>query len=132
MTEKKIQEKIMHFQILEQQLKQVKQKEQNVIFQMDELERTKESLDSIKENDTWIPIGAGVFVFGKITDSKKVLIGTGSGTAIKKTKAECKKILDGRVKEAEKVLNDIDKDAQKMINELTKLQSEIQKLQNMK
>jgi len=91
----KLQEKILHFQILENKIKQIRQKEQNVLMQINELERTKESLDQIKESDSMIPIGAGVFVPAKITDSKHVLIGIGSGTAIKKTADECKEILNG-------------------------------------
>ncbi|MCD6476669.1 MAG: prefoldin subunit alpha [Candidatus Aenigmarchaeota archaeon] len=128
----KLQEKILHFQILENKIKQIRQKEQNVLMQINELERTKESLDQIKESDSMIPIGAGVFVPAKITDSKHVLIGIGSGTAIKKTADECKEILNNRIKEAEIVLGNIDKDAQKIINELTKVQAEIEKLQSKK
>ena len=125
----KLQEKMVHFQILENKIKQVKQKEQGVLVQIEELTRTKENIDEISKNDSMIPIGAGVFIPATITDDQNVLIGIGSGTAIKKTKEECKEILDSRIKEAESVLNDIDKDVQKMIQEITKVQGEIQKLQ---
>ncbi len=130
--EDEFREKAIQFQLMQSNIQMLQEREGVLIKKMEELQKTKmafEELDSTKKGDAFIPVGSGNFVSGNITDTDNVLVGIGSGVAIKKTMKDAVKIMDDRIDMIEKELKGISDEGQKLLPKLVKLQNEIEKLQ---
>lgn len=85
---------------------------------------SKPSLEKEREiNNAFIPLGAGIFASGKITDSKEVLVMTGAGIAVKKSIDDAIVFLDDKIeiltaafKELDSEGKRISKSAQEILN----------------
>jgi len=76
-----------------------------------------ETLDSIKGKkspETLVPIGAGSFLITEIKNTEEVIVGLGSGAAVKKTIDDAKVSIEGQKKELDEIM-------QKMIGDIQKL-----------
>jgi len=127
-----IQKKIIQFQMLEANLKAMQEREELINERLAEIENTKaaiEELKKIKPGKTLIPIGSGNFISGKIEDTEELIIGIGSGVAIKKNREDAVGILDNKFKEFEKDLNNIRSQSTTIAFQLAKLQEEIERSQ---
>ena len=127
-----IQKKIIQFQILEANLKSLQEREELFNERVREIETTKaalEELKQIKPNKTLIPLGSGSFISGKIEDSEDIIIGIGSGVAIKKKRNDAIAFLDFKSKETEKEINNIRNQGSMIALQLAKIQQEVEKEQ---
>ena len=69
---------------------------------------TLEGLTKLQEgDDTLVPVGAGSYLRMKVADTKKLIMGIGSGTAMEKDVASSLEDLKGRVQELDKARNSI-------------------------
>lgn len=126
------QKKVVQFQILESNLKALQEKADELSQRMEEAQSTKtaiEELKQIKPSNALIPLGSGNFVSGKIENTEEVLIGIGSGIAIKKKRDDAIIVLDNTLKELEKNLDDVRNQIMSIALQLEKLQEELEKLQ---
>lgn len=126
------QKKVVQFQILESNLKALQEKADELSQRMEEAQSTKtaiEELKQIKPSNALIPLGSGNFVSGKIENTEEVLIGIGSGIAIKKKREDAIIVLDNTLKELEKNLDDVRSQIMSIALQLEKLQEELEKLQ---
>lgn len=87
--EQEVQKKYFELQLLEKQVKtlhtQVQQLEQQ-ISDVDEISGALHQLAEVNaETDILIPLSAGIFFRGKLTDAKKVLVNVGSGSLVPKS-----------------------------------------------
>jgi len=76
-----------------------------------------ETLDSIKGKkspETLGPIGAGSFLITEIKNTEEVIVGLGSGAAVKKTIDDAKVSIEGQKKELDEIM-------QKMIGDIQKI-----------
>ncbi|MDD3754458.1 MAG: prefoldin subunit alpha [Methanobacterium sp.] len=76
-----------------------------------------ETLDSIKGKkspETLVPIGAGSFLITEIKNTEEVIVGLGSGAAVKKTIDDAKVSIEGQKKELDEIM-------QKMIGDIQKI-----------
>lgn len=127
-----LQKKLVEFQLLNLNLNVLQERVQTVNQRASELQKTRNAIDELKTtkpNKAMIPLGSGNFVFGSVEDSENVIVGIGSGVAIKKKREEAIDILDNKIRESENVLNDLTNQTQAVIERLETLQLEIEKLQ---
>lgn len=127
-----VQKKIVQFQILEANLKALQEREELINERLAEIENTKAAIEELKKTKpgkTLIPIGSGNFISGKIDDTEELIIGIGSGVAIKKKREDAAEILDSKFKEFEKDLNELRNQGTTIAFQLAKLQEEIEKSQ---
>jgi prefoldin alpha subunit len=76
-----------------------------------------ETLDSIKgknKPETLVPIGAGSFLITEIKNTEEVIVGLGSGAAVKKKIDDAKDSIEDQKKELEGIM-------QKMVGDLQKI-----------
>ncbi len=76
-----------------------------------------ETLDTIKGRkspETLVPIGAGSFLVSEIKNTEQVIVGLGSGAAVKKTFEEAKESIEEQKKELDDLM-------QKMVGDLQKI-----------
>jgi len=126
------QKKAVQFQILESNLKALQEKADELTQRIEEIQSTKiaiEELKEIKPTSALIPLGSGNFIAGKIENTEEIIVGIGSGAAIKKKREDVIVILDDTLKELEKNLDDVKNQIMGIALQLEKLQEELGKLQ---
>lgn len=127
-----MQKLVIRFQILETELKSLQERSQILSEKIDEIEKTREAIKElkiVKQNKALIPLGSGNFISGTIENSEEIMIGIGSGIAIKKKREDAIAILDNRFKEMEGDLNEVTDQTTAIAFELEKIQEQIEKLQ---
>ena len=119
MIEQQLQQFVERMQGVEQQL-------QLLHHQLQELEQVHEAvgaLDSVSESqETLIPLGAGIFAKGKVTDTSKVFMNVGAKTVVEKPLKEAQK----KVAEQKQKLTEI---GESMQSELRQLKEMVQMMQ---
>ncbi len=122
----KQQKLVMQLQLYERSLKVLAERQNVLMERMQEIYETLRSIDELEKGDSLISIGSGNFVYGKITDVSKILVGMGAGVAIEKTPEEAKNILKKRISELEKTLTDVSREMQHVSAEMQKIERKIQ------
>ena len=125
------QQKMMRFQLMQNQLEAVRAQLQQLVSHAEELSVTKLTLENLnipKSSEAFIPLGSGNFVKGKVEDSKSILVSMGGGAAIKKNKEEAVKIVEDKIEKTQDQLNELAGAEQHIVAELTRMQPEIQAL----
>ena len=124
--------KIMQFQMLQSRLQAMQQKEQEIVEKIEELNRTKsgfEDLKSVKSADSFIPVGSGNFIAGKVTDTSKVIVSIGGGVAVRKSLDGAASVVEEKLKLFGDMLKNLERDGTGVYSQLMKLQQEIEKMQ---
>jgi prefoldin alpha subunit len=123
--------KMYHFQMLQQNLEQIKQQTSLIVKTYEELEMSKRALDDVKilkKSEAMIPLGAGNFLKGTIENVDTVLVSAGSSMMLEKTPDEALKLTNERIEEVKAALNNLAQQEQMIQMELSKLQPEIQQM----
>lgn len=109
--QKKLNEKYLEFQILDQQLKQVNQQLLNLDNQLLELQRIEDNLSDIsktkKNTELLVALGGGVFSKAELKENNTVLMNVGANIVIEKNIPSSKEIINhqiGQLKDAVKQL----------------------------
>lgn len=132
-SKQEAQEKMMQFQLMEQTLQSIKQRQQMVMQSLEELSRSKQTIEDLKDekpSDALIQIGSNNFISGSIKDSKDIFVGIGGGVVIKKTREQALEIMDSHIDEIRKAMDELIDQEQKTVMQLERLKPEIQKLVN--
>jgi prefoldin alpha subunit len=82
-----------------------------------DMEIAQETLDSIKGKkspETLVPIGAGSFLITEIKNTEEVIVGLGSGAAVKENIDDAKESIEEQKKELDNIM-------QKMVSDLTQI-----------
>jgi prefoldin alpha subunit len=97
------QQKLMHLQMLSQQMKQAEQQVETFDNQLIELESVKQSLTELGEvkkgTDLFVPASGGIFVKATIQETNKLLVNVGSNIVVAKTVKETVGMIDEQIKE---------------------------------
>jgi len=126
--EKKLQEKILHYRILESRVDTLNKQLNLILNKIEELEHTKEGLKELEKNEELnFSLGSEVYIKGKIIDKKKVLVGIGANIFIEKTFEEAIQLLNERKKELEKISQQIQTEIFNILSILQQIESEIKK-----
>ena len=88
----------LQMELLEKQMENI----QNAINDYMLAKKTLEEYAKVGDEDTLIPIGGGVFVYGKLSKEKKVIMNIGSGISFELGWEDAIKKIDERLKELEK------------------------------
>lgn len=125
-----LQEKIMTFRFLESRLENLSRQREGVMNRISEVDSTLASLNEIEkvDGDSLFPVGSSAFVFGKITDKKKMIVEIGSGIALEKDFEDGKKTLEKNKTELENVLKEIEKEISNTSSMLEQLAPEIESM----
>ncbi|NIM47060.1 MAG: prefoldin subunit alpha [Candidatus Aenigmarchaeota archaeon] len=127
-----LQKKLIEFQILDANFKMLQERAEILNKKLEEFQKTGvaiEELQITKPDKALIPLGSGNFIYGKIENCDDIIVGVGSGIAIKKKREKALEVLDSRIKEIEKNLNDVLKQSSAFVIQLEKVQQEIERLQ---
>jgi prefoldin alpha subunit len=84
------------------------------IADMSIAQETLESIKGKKSPETLVPIGAGSFLITEIKNTEEVIVGLGSGAAVKKNIDDAKMSIEEQKKELDNIM-------QKMMSDLTKI-----------
>lgn len=130
-TQEKLQEKLMVFQLMERQLESLRQQGMMLEQRLIEIETSKAALDEIDKlkqgNEALIPLGSGLFTNATIS-GKKVMTEIGSGLMEEKSAKDAKAFLESRQKELEKAGMELGGEMQKISNDLQRMGPELQEM----
>src|SRR3989338_8684947 len=130
--QKRLQERYMEFQTLEQQLKQMQENLQNVDMQLVEIRGMQQSLremENVKEgSEILVPVASGMFVKGSITDSKTLLVNVGSNIVVDKTVPEAVDLLEKQLMEVSQIRQQFGNEMNRLASKMQAIEEELQKL----
>jgi prefoldin alpha subunit len=112
----------MESQQFMQRLQQLHQQFDLLQHQLGELEQVKQGIEGLKnveDEETLIPLGAGIFVKGKITDKKTLLMNVGAKVVIEKDFDSAQQKVEGQIEELQNI-------GGRMQEEMSQLQQMIQ------
>ena len=107
-----LQQRYIELQLLNQQIVQLQKQLTLIDQQAVELVELKSNLDEVvgigAERDILFPIGAGVFLKGRLTNTKEALINVGNGVVLQKDIFNAKEIVSERIDELNKIIQQIE------------------------
>lgn len=133
MDQKKLQETVLMYQLLEKQREQFNEQLGLLERKRMELEISKEATKTIsdlkEEKETLVPLGGDLFSYGKISDTKNILVNIGAGIMIKNDVKSATEFIDTRLKEIENIKNKLIQDMGKIENKMQDLAHQINSVQ---
>lgn len=131
MPEDDIQRKVYEFETLQKKVESLTQTRELLNSELEELEETQESLGEIKNledgDEIFFPLGSNSYGYGKITNSKEVLVNVGGNAIVSQEIPDAKDTLEEKKEEFEEQLSNLDETIEKAQKKLQRLQAEIQK-----
>ena len=128
---KDIQEKFVLYQLLNQRLEELKQHAMMIQHKMVEFETSKFALNEMKgakpESEMLVPVGSGVYTFGKSSSLQDVLIDLGAGVLAKKTLEDATGFIEKKKKEVEDAAQLLQAEANAITAKLQEIIPELQK-----
>lgn len=125
---RKIEENLLVLQLLEKHLEELKQQGTVLENKFFELEMTKQAIKDIQSTEeVMIPLGSGIYSYGKITDTENVMVEVGAGVVIDKTLEGAKRFVEEKQKEIEKLSNQLSKEITEVIEKINQVALEIEK-----
>jgi len=129
---KRVQQKYMELQMLDQQMKQMQKQVEMIEQQAVELEEVQQNLDSLATSkpgsDMWVPISNGIFLKAKLEDSKKLAVNVGSNTVVTKDVQTTKAMLAEQATDMRKFQAEMVQQFEKMAERAAALQGELQEI----
>jgi len=102
-NEQEIRQALATLEMYKAQAESLAEQQQIVSFSMEEYSRARDTLgkwkDAEKGSELLVPVGGNSFVFAKVADNKKALVGIGSGVTVERPLEEAIKTLETRIKE---------------------------------
>jgi prefoldin alpha subunit len=126
-----MQEKVILYQILQKHLESLTQNAVMIERRYEEIEATRMALEDIgkaMESEILVPLGSGIFTYGKITDPGRMLADAGAGVFIDKDPEYSKQLLEERKKEMEKLAQDMQSEMAEVSSRLNSLAMELEGL----
>ena len=129
-NQKELQEKIMTYRILQSRLDETVKQRELVMNKIIEVENTLSSIDEIKktENETLFPVGPETYVFGKVANKEKMLVGIGANIILEKTFDEGKEMLEKSRGELEMAMKEIQDEIVHLSSDLQQLTPKLQEM----
>lgn len=125
--EEELQRRSVQLRILQANMQIIHERHHVLSMRLQEFEETKQTISDIKSvksgSEILMPIGSGNFVYGKVSDTEKVLVGVGGGIAIKKSPENALVFLDERIAEAKAAMEELGSQFAQMESEIRMLQS---------
>lgn len=117
-NKKKLQERYVEFQIMEQQMKHIENQVDALSGQIQELMITTQGIEDLEKvkpgTEILVPLAGGIFLKAELKDSSSLLLNVGSNTVVTKSAPDAKEFIN-------KQLDEIKGAHQQLIVELQKL-----------
>jgi len=130
--EKKVQEKYMEYQMVEQQLKQLQQQIQAIDSKLEEAAVLFNSLEEIKAakpgSEVLVPMSNGIFVKGTLTDASTMLVNVGGGVVVDKTVQEVKDLIKTQIDEIQKAREQAVIEFEKVLKSYSDIEEQLKKM----
>ncbi len=130
-NQEELQQKFMLYQLLNQRIEEIKNQLNAVQQRMMELETTNQAVVDIgeikKDTEVLIPLGSGLYTYGKASVADKLLVDIGAGVMVKKPAADAKQSIEDKKKEIEDFSERLQKEAVAIVNKMNELGEELQK-----
>ena len=114
-----------------QQMEGLQQQLALLKHQLSELHSVKEGLESLGEasrNETLIPLGAGVYARGKVSESEKVLMNVGSSVVVEKPVSDALKTVEEQIKQLDDIAEQMEAEMGQVGQIMQMLQSQMQEI----
>jgi prefoldin alpha subunit len=128
-----VQEKVLIYQILKQQLENVQSQSLLLENAFMELENSKQALSDLnvsKESDVLIPLGSGCYAHGNMANSGSVLMNVGAGVVVGKPISLALEKLEEKRKEIEKHFEELQRNMQMLVGEINKVATDFEDIEN--
>ena len=129
--QEELQHKFILYQLLQQRVEELKQQVEMLQQKNMEMETTKFALseiNSMKEgNEVLVPLGSGCYVYGKSTNSKKILVDLGAGVMTNKNAQEAQNLVEEKREEIEKLLLNLQSELIEAVSKINEMTPELQK-----
>lgn len=126
------QRKAVQFQIMETNIKALQAKSDDISQRIEEGLSTRHAIEELKgakPTGALIPLGSGNFAAGRIENTDEIIVGLGSGVAVKKSREEALAFLDISIKELEGSLDEMRNQIMSIAFQMEKLQGELEGMQ---
>tara|TARA_Y100000310_G_scaffold342346_1_gene445241 strand:+ start:1076 stop:1435 length:360 start_codon:yes stop_codon:yes gene_type:complete len=118
-------------QELSQRLEFLQKQIQVLEHQLSELKEVKESVSAIDANEEVLfPLGAGVYIKGKLVSSDKVVMNVGRGVVVEKKAADALKLVSEQIKGLEQIFTQMNAELQDVSGQLQMAQMEMMQQQS--
>jgi len=131
MGEKEIRDKMIRYQLLENQVKALSERREFLLSRVMEMDMTIDSLEEVvknRGNEISLPLGSGIHVSGTLSKTNKIIAEVGANIAVECTSEKAKKILDKRKDLINDALKNLENNIVNLSNELAKLEPEIRSM----
>lgn len=132
MSKENLQEKYVEFQMVDQQIKSLREQIESLEGQLGELQKLKLSLDSLEtmktDSESFVPLSSGVYLKGKITDNSVLLMNVGAGVMVEKPLKEGKEIVETQINELIELRSVMATNVNTLIDRAKNLQKEVMAL----
>ncbi len=120
MNEQEIRQALATLEMYKAQAESLAEQQQIISFSLEEYSRARDTLgkwkDAAEGAEILVPLGGNSFVFAKVADNKKALVGIGSGVTVERSLEEAIKTLETRI-------NELTQASKKLTESLTMLES---------
>jgi prefoldin alpha subunit len=103
MNEQELRQAMSALEMFRAQLESIAENQQLIQLSLEELGRARETLvqyqKSKQDDELLVPIGGGSYVFAKVADNSKAIVGIGTGTSVEKSLDDAVKTMDERAQE---------------------------------
>ncbi len=122
--------KIIEFQVLNQEVQKLQEQLQNINNSVQELQILKtslEELNDVKDKEILIPLGQGIFTKGNIKNTDELITNVGSNILIEKNLNDTKNMVKKNILNLSNILEKTEEEINKNVEKLQELQTEISK-----
>ena len=103
MNEQELRQALSTLEMYKAQAESLAEQQQIVNFSLEEYSRARDTLskwkDAAEGAELLVPVGGNSFVFAKVADNKKALVGIGTGVTVEKPLGEAITTLETRINE---------------------------------
>ncbi len=96
--------------------------------ELDSAQKALENIDTIKDRNTMIPMGANTFATGKITDDRSIVVGIGAGYMVEKNIDEAKNYISKAIDQETKYINQLGKSKREVESALMEIAFKVNEL----
>lgn len=128
MSKEQQKNKIIEFQILNQEVQKLQEQLQNINNNVQELQVLKNSLEEIKnvkDKEILIPLGQGIFTKGSIKNTDELITNVGSNILVEKNLNETKDMVKLNILNLSQMLEKTQEEINKNVEKLQGLQIDI-------
>lgn len=130
--QKRLQQKYLELQLLDQQMKHVQKQVEAIERQAAELEEVQQSLDALatskQGSEMWAPISNGIFLKARLEDNKMLAVNVGGSTVVRKDIPATKAMLAEQAADMRKFQTDLVRQFEQMAERAAGLQGELQEI----